>query len=62
MSILSEIFNQTDTVTMEIPFLIRILEWAREDAKSDMQLHTAVENMLKQHQTLTMQNYSEIIA
>lgn len=36
-----------DTVTLDIPLLIRLLEYAREDAKTDMDLHNVADNMIK---------------
>lgn len=36
-----------DTVTVDIPLLIRLLEYAREDAKTDMDLHNVANNMIK---------------
>ena len=51
-----------DTVTMDIPLLIRVLELAREDIKSDPELHRVVERMLslKNQGTLTMDHYDYI--
>lgn len=47
------------TVTMNIPFLIRILEWAREEAKTDVQVHSVVERMVVKG-TLDMSDYEEV--
>ena len=41
-----EVANPKDVVAMDVPFLIRALEYAREDAKDDMALHDAVERMI----------------
>jgi len=41
-----------------------MLEYAREDAKTDMDLHTATENalkLLKDTKVLTMDNYDDIV-
>ena len=57
--------DATDTVTMDIPLLLRVMEYAREDAKEDVDLHSAVENMVKlskNHNFLCMENYDEIVA
>jgi len=35
-----------DTISMDTPLFIRMLEWAHEDAKTDMQLHQATRNLL----------------
>jgi hypothetical protein len=53
----------TDTVTVDIPLLIRLLEYAREDAKTDMDLHNVAERLIHLSQegvTLTMDNYNDI--
>ena len=45
--------NQGDTtkgidyVSLDIPLFIRLLEFAREDAKSDLDLHVITENILR---------------
>jgi hypothetical protein len=55
--------NPVDTVEMDVPLLIRALEYAREDAKDDMDLHRVVERMIKAAQageTLNMDDYNMI--
>ena len=50
-------------VSMDIPFLIRALEYAREDAKDDMDLHSAVERMMaaaKSGKPLQMADYDQV--
>lgn len=57
--------NPTDTVTVDIPLLIRLLEYAREDAKTDMDLHSVTEKLIalsKEHATLTMAQYDAIVS
>lgn len=51
-----------DTVSFDVPLLIRILELAREDLKSDVDLHNVVERILslKDKGTLTMADYNDI--
>jgi hypothetical protein len=53
-----------DTVTMDIPLLIRVLEYAREDAKTDMDLHKVVENLINMRGegALSMDMYNKIVA
>ncbi len=55
--------NPTDTVTLDIPLMIRLLEYAREDAKDDMDLHTVAEKMiaLGKKGSLTMSDYDSIV-
>jgi hypothetical protein len=62
--IISNQENPEDTVTMDIPLLIRMLEYAREDAKTDMDLHSVAENMIelsKNGKVLNMDDYNKII-
>ena len=51
-----------DTVTFDIPFLIRVLELTREKIKSDVDLHKMVERLIKIRRKgiLTMQDYKLI--
>jgi tRNA A58 N-methylase Trm61 len=54
--------DSVDTVTLDIPLLTRILELAREDLKSDVDLHFILTNILniKNKGVLTMQDYEDI--
>ena len=57
--------NPTDTATLDIPLLIRLLEYSKEDAQSDMDLHKVAENIIelsKQGKTLTMSDYNNIVS
>lgn len=55
--------NAVDTVTLDIPLLTRILELAREDVKSDADLHILLTSIieLKNKGVLTMQDYDAIV-
>ena len=58
-----EVEDEVDTITMDVPLFIRTLEYSREDAKSDMDLHDIAQNAIelsKQYGILNMDNYSEI--
>ena len=54
--------DAVDTVQMDVPFLIRIMELARETLKSDVELHVAVEKIiaLSKEGTLDMQAYERM--
>lgn len=55
--------NPTDTVTMDVPLMIRMFEYAREDAKTDMDLHNIADRMIalsNEGRTLTMDDYETI--
>lgn len=43
---LSEGVQGIDSISISIPLFIRCMEYAREDAKSDLDLHLAMERML----------------
>ena len=60
---LEESSNPTDSIILDVPLFIRMLEYAREDAKTDMDLHNVTENALKLSttgKTLTMADYNQI--
>lgn len=44
---LSEGLQGIDSIMITIPLLIRCMEYSREDARSDLDLHIAVEKMLQ---------------
>lgn len=56
-------FNEDqDTVTVNIPLLIRLLEYAKEDAKDDMALHRVAERLVELNKSeLTMDDYNKIV-
>lgn len=52
-----------DTVTFGVPALIRLMEWAREDAPTDEALHEAAEKALKKGGSeITMADYKSIVS
>ena len=58
-------FNPSDKVTVDIPLFIRLLEYAREDAKTDMDLHNVAEKAIAASETgktLTMAEYDSLVA
>jgi hypothetical protein len=60
-----EQFNPSDKVTIDIPLFIRLLEYAREDAKTDMDLHNVTEKAISASETgktLTMADYDSLVA
>jgi hypothetical protein len=55
----------TDSVTLDIPLMIRLFEYAREDAKTDMDLHNVAEKLIalsKEHTVLSMAQYDAIVS
>lgn len=62
---LEEQEDKIDTISMDIPLFIRMLEYAREDAAEDVDLHDVTEkaNLLcKERGILSMEDYDEIIS
>jgi hypothetical protein len=56
--------NPTDTVTVDVPLLIRLMEYAKEDAADDMALHQVAERLTQlsaEGKTLTMDDYDAIV-
>ena len=58
---INEINKTMDTITLDVPLFIRLLEYAREDAKTDMQLHTLTERAIEANKTLTMEDYNQLV-
>jgi predicted ABC-type ATPase len=54
--------DKQDSVEMNVPLMIRIMELAREDIKSDKELHDVAERMIKIRNkgVLTMEDYNFI--
>ena len=56
--------DPTDLIAMDVPLFIRMLEWAREDAETDMELHDAAERAIeavKLRGLLSMEDYIDIV-
>ena len=56
--------DQTDLIVMDVPLFIRMLEYAREDAETDMDLHDVTERAIeatKLRGILSMEDYQDII-
>lgn len=56
--------NPEDSITLDIPLFIRLLEYAREDAKTDMDLHNLAEMAIELSvigKTLSMDDYDTLV-
>jgi hypothetical protein len=56
--------NPRDIITVDVPLFIRLLEYAREDAQTDMDLHDVTEKIISlasSGKILSMDDYSTII-
>jgi hypothetical protein len=58
----SEETDQKDMICMDIPLLIRVLEFTREDMKTDIELHNMVERLISMRENvpLDMSHYDDI--
>lgn len=55
--------DPVDVLQLDVPLLIRLLEYAREDAETDMDLHVLTENLLRNKgRALTMQDYDLLVS
>ena len=54
--------DKKDTITFDIPLLIRVFELVREDIKTDVDLHKVVEKLIniRGRGILTMDDYKYI--
>jgi hypothetical protein len=58
-------FNPADKITVDVPLFIRLLEYARENAKTDIDLHNVAEKAISASETgktLTMADYDSLVA
>ena len=56
--------NEEDIIKVNVPLMIRLLEYARENSKDDVDLHLMVERMIDLGETgeaLEMDDYAEIV-
>jgi len=54
--------EQADTISMTVPLFIRLLEYAREDAKSDEDLHFVAERAAQMGERLDMSFYEKLVS
>lgn len=65
VDILLEETNPEDVIHLDVPLFIRLLEFAREDAQADVDLHFLADNAIRlsaEGQPLNMEHYNELIA
>lgn len=53
--------EETDSIELSVPLFIRLLEFAREDAKTDMDLHFVAENLANLKRCATMDDYENLL-
>lgn len=57
--------NPVDIISVDVPLFIRMLEFAREDASTDMDLHDLAQKAIKmssEGEPLTMMHYDELVS
>jgi len=57
--------NPVDIISMDVPLFIRMLEFAREDASTDMDLHDLAQKAIKMSaagEPMSMMHYDELTA
>ena len=66
IKLVKEALNPVDRITLDIPLFIRLLEYAKEDAQTDMDLHDVAERAIKlssvQNQALSMKDYDALVS
>ena len=50
-----------DVVKVTVPLFIKLMEWAREDAKSDIEVHKLTEKIISKNDTLCSEHFDELI-
>jgi mannose/fructose-specific phosphotransferase system component IIA len=53
--------EQRDVISVTIPMLIKLLEWARETADSDVQIHELIEKLANRPGPLGTEVYDELV-
>lgn len=58
-----EMMDKPDNITVDVPLMLRIMEYAREEANDDMDLHKVAERLvgLSRSKPLTMDDYDAIV-
>lgn len=57
--------NKEDVIKLDVPLMIRLLEYAREDAKDDIDLHLVAERLIEMSEygdVLDMASYEDIVS
>jgi len=52
--------DKQDIIQVTVPLFIKLMEWAREDAKSDIEVHEITERILKKNKILDSDDYASI--
>lgn len=58
---LNEANDGKDIIKLTVPLFIRLLEWAREEAKNDIDVHELTEKIIKKSGILCTDDYESIV-
>lgn len=56
--------NEEDVIRVDVPLMIRLLEYAREDAKNDIDLHIVAKKLIdlsEEGEVLSIDKYDKIV-
>lgn len=60
----AKVENEEDVIRVDVPLMIRLLEYAREDAKNDVDLHKVAKKLIElseEGEVLSMDHYDKIV-
>ena len=60
----TKIENEEDVIHLNVPLMVRLLEYAREESEGDVDLHLVAERLIQlseEGDVLEMENYEEIV-
>lgn len=58
---MTEANEGTDIIKVTVPMFVRLLEWAREEAKTDMDIHKLTEKVVSKKGVLTSDDYEKLM-
>jgi len=58
---MNEANEGTDIIKITVPMFVRLLEWAREEAKNDMDIHKLTEKIVSKSGVLTSDDYAKLM-
>ena len=54
--------NNADIIKVSVPLFIRLLEYAKEDAKTDLDLHKVAEKCIVANKVLDTYDYDSLVS
>jgi len=59
--IMKEANEGIDVVKVTVPMFVRLLEWAREEAKNDMDIHKLTEKIVSKKGVIISDDYEDLM-